>query len=119
MMRRYGAQILADCVFFNEGYGKAEEVCVEVVGTRGGSRVRSFSMTFLSRFQLISSMFPDDILLQAPVAVARCLPLNTENMQAVDEELAEFCQRNMPIDLSFRHFFGSVLLHVIFIWCNV
>jgi hypothetical protein len=91
------------------GYGKPEEVSVEVVGTKGGTRVPSFSMTFLSRFQLISSFFPDDILLQAPVAVARCLPIYAEDIQGVDEELAEFCQRNMPVDLSFRHFFGSDL----------
>ena len=95
-------------VYCDVGYGISEEVKVEIVGiNRGGSKVQPFTMTFLSRFQLICSFFPEDVLLQAPVAVARCLPVDIENTRADDDELADFCLRSMPVDLTFKHFFGS------------
>eukprot|EP00118_Oscarella_pearsei_P009731 m.56781 g.56781 ORF g.56781 m.56781 type:complete len:848 (+) comp34652_c0_seq3:545-3088(+) len=100
-------------------YGKAEEVEVRVVGLATSVRVDPFRITFCTRFQLICSLFPEDIPLQAPIAVAWCMhghdasvdddEEDDEAADVMDDELADFCQRNTPTDLSFRKFFGGDL----------
>ncbi|XP_065827067.1 uncharacterized protein [Oscarella lobularis] len=106
-------------------YGRAEEVEVRVVGLSRSVRVDPFRVVFCTRFQLICGLFPDEIPLQAPLAVACCLHQDhsaaaatadgdidgdlDENdiVNMIDEELADCCRRNVPTDLSFKKFFGS------------
>lgn len=109
-------------------YGRAEEVEVRVVGLSRSVRVDPFRVVFCTRFQLICGLFPDEVPLQAPLAVACCLHKDhsasaatadgeidgdlDENdiVNMIDEELADCCKRNVPTDLSFKKFFGSTLV---------
>ncbi|XP_065826375.1 uncharacterized protein [Oscarella lobularis] len=102
-------------------YGRAEEARVHVVGVSVAVKVDPFSMNFLNRYQLICDLLPSDVPLQVPVVLAKAFvgsgsaisdaEIDSE-VTTIDEELADFCERDhppIPADLTFRRFFGSQL----------